>query len=78
VTFVFVLPIIVKANAALPVEEVHVTEVTRVVTRVKLLGPESDPVVGLRAKGRSSRRSRGDASCHGARVPRTAPAHAGS
>jgi hypothetical protein len=40
-----------EADAALPIEEVHVTEVTRSAARVKLLGSERKPVVGVEGEG---------------------------
>jgi hypothetical protein len=47
VAFVFVVLIVVKADVALPVEQVHVAEITRSTAQVKLLGPECDLVVGV-------------------------------
>jgi hypothetical protein len=43
---------VVQADAALWVEEVGITEITRAVTRVKLRGPQGGPVIGVEGERR--------------------------
>jgi hypothetical protein len=52
VGFTFIFLVVVEADSMLPVEEVHVAEVTCGVARVKPLGPERDPIVRVEGVGR--------------------------
>jgi hypothetical protein len=52
VGYTFVFLVVVEADAMVPVEEVHIIEVTRGVVQVKPPGPDCGPIVGVEGVGR--------------------------